>query len=78
MVEIEILTRSTMKVATAFIVAMLSCASAFGLNGSARTASSIMRKVGTATNKPMVQAIDIQGNRLATMVSDSIGRKLKV
>jgi hypothetical protein len=59
-----------MKVATAFVVAMLSCASAFGLNGGARTSSVMRQQVGmTGSSKPMVQAVDIHGNRLGAAVS---------
>ena len=65
-----------MKVAssTAFVVAMLSCASAFGLNGADRsTATSVMRSVGLARHsKPMVQAIDIQGNRLSAPTASAM------
>jgi hypothetical protein len=60
--------KRTMKIATAFIVSMLSCASAFGLHG-ANTATSMKRVGSLISTKPMVQAMDIHGNRLGS-VSD--------
>lgn len=53
-----------MKVATTLTLAFICCASAFGLNGQT---TSVMKKVGfDAGSKPMVQAIDVQGNRLGS------------
>lgn len=53
-----------MKVATTLTLAFICCASAFGLNGQT---TSVMKKVGFgAGSKPMVQAIDVQGNRLGS------------
>jgi len=56
-----------MKVATTFVAALLSCASAFGMHGVDRAATGLLRPAGLAP-KPkgaLVQAVDIQGNRLA-------------
>lgn len=57
-----------MKAATTIVVATLWCASAFGLNGV--TGSKVLKNsVVIASRKPMVQAVDIQGQRLSNMVS---------
>jgi hypothetical protein len=56
-----------MKVATSTIVlATFCCTAAFGLNGAA-TKSGIAKKIGFAVpnRKPMVQAIDVQGQRIS-------------
>jgi hypothetical protein len=56
-----------MKVASAtLLLATFCCASAFGLNGPAKT--SVRKNVGIAANhkSSMVQPIDIQGNRLSS------------
>lgn len=56
-----------MKVTATLTLASLCCASAFGLHG---VATSTAKKVGyVGSNKPMVQAIDVTGQRLSnTMV----------
>jgi hypothetical protein len=62
-----------MKVATTTIVlATFCCTAAFGLNGA--TKSGIAKKVGFAApnRKPMVQAIDVQGQRISMVRAASI------
>lgn len=59
-----------MKVAKALILTTF-CAgavSAFGLPGPASTVKNAVNKAGFAS-KPMVQAVDVRGNRMSSMVS---------
>lgn len=62
---------------TTLLLASFCCASAFGLNGKPVSA---LKKVGNVQAKPMVQPIDIQGNRLATpnSVVSSTGRRVEL
>ena len=49
-----------MKVASTLLLTTLCCASAFGFHG---TASKALKKVGGANKVPMVQPIDLNGER---------------
>jgi hypothetical protein len=56
-----------MKVAkTTIVLATFCCTAAFGLNGGA-TKSGMAKKIGfaAASRKPMVQPVDVQGQRLS-------------
>ena len=57
-----------MKVATTFVLATLCCASAFGFHG---PASKALKKVTGASKVPMVQPIDINGERSSAAVTVS-------
>jgi hypothetical protein len=60
-----------MKVASAtLLLATFCCASAFGLHGPATAG---IKNVGiSAYQKPMVQAMDVQGNRLSSSTSNLV------
>ena len=53
----------------ALLTVFAATSSAFGLNGAAQSVTKSSRALGFAGKAPMVQAIDIQGNRLNTVVS---------
>jgi hypothetical protein len=64
-----------MKVTSSFALVTIcaTAASAFGLNGGAASLSrATLGNVGIA-NKPMVQPVDVQGQRLSSVVSTAKG-----
>ena len=63
---------------TSFLVLATFCAtSAFGLNGASTLVNRATGPKGLANkNKPMVQAMDVTGNRLNTVVSQVIHDKI--
>jgi hypothetical protein len=63
-----------MKVAATLVIFFAATASAFGLHNGATSAVKSMAKAGFAS-KPMVQAVDVNGNRLNTAVSSNLDRK---
>lgn len=62
-----------MKVSLFLVIATFcaTAASAFGLNGASSIAKAVSPK-SFAAKKPMVQAVDVQGNRLNSLVSDAL------
>ena len=57
-----------MKVTALALLPLFCATSAFGLNGAAQSVTKSTRSVGFAKSPAMVQPMDIQGNRLNTVV----------
>lgn len=55
----------------ALLTIFAATSSAFGLNGAAQSLIKSTQSAGFVKKSPLVQAIDVQGNRLNTVVSNN-------